>query len=190
MSKAAELRALAARISSKLQEHGIRAVLCGGSCVTIYAAGKYVTRDFDFVLRNSYPDSDVAAALAEVGYRPDQSVSGAFTNPDEEMIVDIRPAPPSLGAEPIGEPAVLPAGGHRLVLLSPTDCVKDRLTHFFYYGDRQGCEQAILVCLAQRVNVREVGRWSRAEGMEQRFLQFRRELARRRRSERLPRGSE
>jgi len=184
MSRAASLRALAARISSKLGEHGIRTVLCGGSCVAIYAAGKYVTRDFDFVLSSSYPDHDVAAALSEVGYRPDPSVSGAFTNPTEEMVVDIRPAPPSLGDEPIGEPAVLAAGRYKLVLLSPTDCVKDRLTHFFYYGDRQGREQAILVCLARRVNMREVGRWSRAEGQGSNFAEFRRELNRRRRAAR------
>jgi len=184
MSKAASLRALAARISSKLGERGIKAVLCGGSCVTIYAGGRYVTRDFDFVLRGGHPDREVAAALAELGYRPDSSVSGAFTHPDEEMIVDIRPAPPSLGDEPIGEPAVLAAGRYRLVLLSPTDCVKDRLTHFYYYHDRQGREQAILVCLAQRVSMREVGRWSRAEGQEAGFAEFRRELNRRRRGAR------
>jgi hypothetical protein len=181
MSKVASLRALAAQISSKLTESGIRAVLCGGSCVTIYARGRYATRDFDFVLRSNYPDSDVAAALAELGYRPDSSVSGAFTHPDEEMIVDIRPAPPSLGDEPIGEPAVLAAGRYKLMLLSPTDCVKDRLAHFYFYRDRQGCEQAILVCLAQLVNMREVGRWSRVEGQGAGFAEFRRELCRRRR---------
>jgi hypothetical protein len=180
MSKVASLRALAARISSKLGQRGIRAVLCGGSCVTIYAGGRFATRDFDFVLSSSYRDSDVAAALAELGYRPDPSVSGAFTHPDEEMIVDIRPAPPSLGDEPICDPAVLAVGRHKLVLLTPTDCVKDRLTHFYYYSDRQGCEQAILVCLAQRVNMREVGRWSRAEGQASGFAAFRRELTRRR----------
>jgi hypothetical protein len=180
----ASVRGLAARISSKLDERGIRTVLCGGSCVTIYAPGKYATRDFDFVLSSDYPDSSVAAALAEVGYQPDPSVSGAFTSLDEEMIVDIRPAPPALGGEPIGEPAVLSAGGHRLVLLSPTDCVKDRLAHFFHYGDRQGLEQAVVVCLAQPVNVREVGRWSRAEGQGSRFAEFRRVLDRRRRAAR------
>jgi hypothetical protein len=184
MSKAASLRALAARISSKLREHGIRTVLCGGSCVTIYAKGRYATRDFDFVLSSSYSDSDVAAALAELGYHPDSSMSGVFTRPDEEMVVDIRPAPPSLGDEPIGEPAVLAAGPYKLVLLSPTDCVKDRLTHFYYYKDRQGCEQAVRVCLEQRVNLREVGRWSRAEGQEAGFAEFRRELNRRRRAAR------
>jgi hypothetical protein len=180
MPKVASLRALAARISSKLNEHDIRAVLCGGSCVSIYANGRYATRDFDFVLRSSYRDTDVAAALAELGYFPDSSLSGAFSHPDEEMIVDIRPAPPSLGDEPIGEPAVLAVGRYRLVLLSPTDCVKDRLTHFYCYDDRQGCEHAVLVCLAQRVNMREVGRWSRAEGQEARLAEFRRELSRRR----------
>jgi hypothetical protein len=62
--------------------------------------------------------------------------------------------------------------------------VKDRLTHFYYYNDRQGCEQAILVCLAQRVNMREVARWSWTEGQEAGFAEFRRELNQRRRAPR------
>jgi hypothetical protein len=62
MSKVASLRVLAARISSKLGERGIRAVLCGGSCVAIYARGRYATRDSDFVLRSSYYDSDAAVS--------------------------------------------------------------------------------------------------------------------------------
>jgi hypothetical protein len=180
MSKAARLRALAARVSSKLSEHGVGTVLCGGSCVAIYSAGRYVTRDFDFVLTANYPDRKVAGALAQIGYRPDPSVSGAFSNPDEEMLVDVRPAPPALGREPIGEPAVLAAGRLQLTLLSPTDCVKDRLTHYFYYSDRQALEQAIMVALARRISMREVGRWSRAEGGAAKFQVFRRELARRR----------
>jgi len=182
MSKVAGLRALAARISSKLREHGMETVLCGGSCVAIYSAGKYVTRDFDFVLTAGYPDRKVAEALAEIGYRPDPRVSGAFSNPDEEMLVDIRPAPPALGREPIGEPAVLAAGRLKLTLLSPTDCVKDRLTHYFYYHDQQTLEQAIMVALARCVSMREVGRWSRAEGEGAKFQKYRREVARRRRA--------
>ena len=180
MSKAIGPKALAARISAKLREHGVETVLCGGSCVAIYSAGRYVTRDFDFVLTAGYPARIIAEALAEIGYRPDPRVSGAFSNPDEEMLVDIRPAPPALGREPIGEPAVLAAGRFKLTLLSPTDCVKDRLAHYFYYGDRQALEQAIMVALAHRVGMREVRRWSRAEGEARKFQVFRRELARRR----------
>jgi hypothetical protein len=67
-------------------------------------------------------------------------------------------------------------------MLSATDCVRDRLAAFYYWEDRQALEQAILVCLAQRVNMREVGRWSRAEGHASGFAEFRRELSRRRRA--------
>jgi hypothetical protein len=63
-----------------------------------------------------------------------------------------------------------------------TDCVKDRLAAFYYWSDRQALEQALLVSLVQPVSIREVGRWSRAEGQESGLAESRRELNRRRRA--------
>ncbi|MEO0019277.1 MAG: hypothetical protein ABIK47_01370 [candidate division WOR-3 bacterium] len=181
MSRAVKILRLAARISTKLKAYGIDTVLSGGSCVTIYARGKYVTRDLDFVLAASYPEKIIASALAELGYHSNPKVSGAFTNPKEETIIDIRPPPPAIGGEPIRQPQRIITGGYQLTLLSPTDCVKDRLAHFFFFNDRQGLEQAILVATNQKVNIREVRRWAEAEGMAERYREFYRALLRQRR---------
>jgi hypothetical protein len=63
-----------------------------------------------------------------------------------------------------------------LKLLSPTDCVKDRLAAYYYWNDRQSLEQAILVCADNSIDMKEVERWSRNEGMTAQFDIFKRQL--------------
>ena len=59
-----------------------------------------------------------------------------------------------------------------LRLLTPTDCVKDRLAAFFHWNDRQSLEQAIMVAKAQRINLADIRRWSKGEGHEEKFRIF------------------
>jgi hypothetical protein len=172
---------LAAVVCDALERRGLVAVLTGGACVMIYAEGKYVSKDLDFIIAPQDRLAEVEAALAELGFFAEGRV---YVHRDVDMAVDVGCRwPPSVGHEILKPPRARSVAGFRLRMFSPTDCVRDRLAAFFHWGDLQGLEQAIIVCLARRINMREVGRWSRAEGMEQRFLQFRRELARRRRIE-------
>jgi hypothetical protein len=61
-------------------------------------------------------------------------------------------------------------------LLSPTDCVKDRLAAFFHWNDRQSLEQAVLVGKAQKIDMDDVGGWSKSEGNEEKFRVFEQRL--------------
>jgi len=54
-------------------------------------------------------------------------------------------------------------------LLTPTDCVKDRLAWFFHTGDTECLEQAYLVARQQKVDVQEIERWSTCEGKKEDF---------------------
>jgi len=63
-----------------------------------------------------------------------------------------------------------------LKLLSPTDCVKERLAAFYYWDDGQSLEQAILVCLDNDIYIKEVERWSKNEGMQSKFRIFKESL--------------
>ena len=60
-----------------------------------------------------------------------------------------------------------------LKLLSPTDCVKDRLAAYYHWNDRPSLEQAVLVCQNQSVDLDEVERWSKSEGKGDKFKLFR-----------------
>ena len=169
---------LAAVVCDALERHGFMAVLTGGACVMIYAEGKYVSNDMDFVLAPQDRLGDVETILAELGFRAEGRV---YVHPEIDMAVDVGNRwPLAVGQEILKPPPRRSVSGYHLRMLSVTDCVKDRLAAFYHWDDRQALEQAILVCLAQRVNMREVGRWSRAEGQEVGFAEFRRELTRRR----------
>jgi hypothetical protein len=59
-----------------------------------------------------------------------------------------------------------------LRVISPTDCVKDRLASYFHFGDRQGLVQASMVAKQNTVDVKEIRRWSEGEGQLAKFNDF------------------
>ena len=68
-----------------------------------------------------------------------------------------------------------------LRLISPTDCVKDRLAWFYYDNDTECLEQAVLVAEANDVDIAEIERWSKVEGKSDKFEQIRKRLTKKRR---------
>jgi hypothetical protein len=64
-----------------------------------------------------------------------------------------------------------------LRLLSPTDCVKDRLAAFFHWNDQQSLEQALMVARAQSIDLEDVRRWARSEENEANFEVFQQMLS-------------
>ena len=58
------------------------------------------------------------------------------------------------------------------MLLSPTDCVKDRLAAFYHWKDQQSLEQAVLVARTNEIDLGEVERWSRKEKALPQFRTF------------------
>ncbi|HEU4743767.1 MAG TPA: hypothetical protein VFS61_00975 [Anaerolineales bacterium] len=63
-----------------------------------------------------------------------------------------------------------------LKVISPTDCVKDRLAAYYHWGDQQSLLQAILVAQRNKINVDEIRRWSLAEGKLQEFEKIKNKL--------------
>jgi hypothetical protein len=56
-----------------------------------------------------------------------------------------------------------------LKVISPTDCVKDRLAAYYHWGDQQSLSQAILVAQRNKIDFDEIRRWSAAEGKLEAF---------------------
>jgi len=180
--KGLSLEDLALFLSDHLAKQGIDTVLSGGACVSIYTQNKYLSYDLDFVLLNYVSRKKIASALQSVGFRED---GRHFRHADTPFIIEFLAPPPSVGEEPIGRIEEIRKGRMVLKLLSPTDCVKDRLAAYYHWNDRQSLEQAILVCLARSVDLREMERWSVKEGMKEKFGSFQ-DLLRRRASPRGP----
>lgn len=167
------LKDLAIYLSSHLSKNGIDTVLSGGACVSIYTDNKYISSDLDFVLFSSAGQKKLRSVLEKIGFYEENKI---FKHKDTEFFVEFLPPPPSIGEEPVKEISKIEKGDAILKLLSPTDCVKDRLVSFYHWNDRQSLEQAILVCMDNPVDLKEVERWSRKEGMSNKLKIFKRQL--------------
>ncbi len=166
--KRMDIRTLAAMVSAKLEENGIDALLVGGACVSIYTRNRYMSYDLDFI---SYtPVKEIAPALEELGFKREGSRS--FIHKDCPLFVEFVSPPPAIGDEPVKEVERIKTGHGTISLFTPTDCVKDRLAAFYHWSDPQSLEQALMVAKAQKVNMKEVKRWSVKEGYEDKYEVF------------------
>ena len=161
---------LAAHVCSHLESRGIRVVLSGGGCVAIYASDRYVSMDLDFIDRLHTTRRQLKQALGEIGFTEDNRY---FTHPDTEYFLEFPAGPLAVGNEPVTVIEELHLESGTLRLLSPTDCVKDRLAAFYHWNDRQCLQQAVWVAQARDVDWNEVKRWSRQEGEMEKFETFR-----------------
>lgn len=157
---------LAAYICTHLREQDIDVVLSGGACVTIYSEGRYVSRDLDFIETRFATVSQIRDAMAGIGFTPENRY---FKHTDTDYFVEFPSGPLSVGKEPAGPIDEIEFSTGVLRILSPTDCVKDRLAAYYHWNDLQSLEQAVLVAQSRKVDTREIRRWSRKEGMENAF---------------------
>jgi len=167
--KGLSLEDFAIVISDYLMKNGIDVVLSGGACVTIYTKNKFISYDLDFVLISSDKQKEVQQLLTEIGFYEEDRY---FKHNDTEFFIDFISPPLSVGQEPVRKISEIKKGGRVLRLLSPADCVKDRLAAFYHWEDRQALEQAVLVCKAVEVDLKEVKRWSINEGMSDKYERF------------------
>ncbi len=136
------------------------AVLVGGACVSIYTNSKYVSFDLDFVSNASL--KDIAVVLSDLGFKRESSRH--FVRKDCPYFIEFVAPPLSIGSEPVKRKRKISTRFGRLILLSPTDSAKDRLSAYYHWNDPQAMEQAIMVAKAQKVNLREIRKWSDTEG--------------------------
>lgn len=157
---------LAAYIAEHLQSKRIETVLVGGACISIYSANEYSSLDLDFIITGSSTRQKVRTALAEINFKEENRF---FINPQTPFFVEFPSGPLAIGDEPPSEISTLRFSTGNLRLLSPTDCVKDRLAAFYHWKDRQSLHQAILVARDHEIDIAEVRRWSAHEGFAELF---------------------
>ena len=152
---------LAAYIAEHLRNKGIETVLVGGACISIYSVNEYSSFDLDFIITGSSTRQKVRAALTEINFT---EVNRYFINPQTPFFVEFPSGPLAIGDEPPSEISTLRFSTGNLRLLSPTDCVKDRLAAFYHWKDQQSFEQAVLIARDHNIDIEEVRRWSVNEG--------------------------
>ena len=157
---------IAAHVADHLRQNGINVVLTGGSCVSIYTANLYQSFDLDFIEEGRTGRKKIAGILMQIGF---QEKDRYFTHAETSYFVEFPSGPLAIGDEPVREVVQIEFTTGMLRLLSPTDCVKDRLANYYHWKDRQCLDQAIMVATETEVDMDEIMRWSRHEGMAEEF---------------------
>ena len=164
---------VAAYVYTHLAKKGIKVVLSGGAAVAFYSHNKYVSKDLDFVNMFFAKREKIRNTMAEIGFK---ELDRHFKHPDSDFFVEFPPGPLSLGNEPVRDISTIQLPTGELRLLSPTDCVKDRLAAYYHWGDLQGLYQAELIAEVNKIDLDEIERWSEKEGMREKFLEIKARL--------------
>ena len=160
---------VAAFIQSHLRKYKIYVTLSGGAAVSIYTVNRYVSADVDLV-EDTYVDRNrIKIAMEEIGFREKNRY---FIHSDTQHIVEFPSGPLSVGGEPIKHIKEIRYATGILRVISPTDCVKDRLAAYYFWEDQQSLAQAVLVAIHNRINISEIKKWSQAEGKIEGFRIF------------------
>lgn len=159
---------IAAIVSSALQKHGRSAVLSGGAAVTIYSENEYQSSDLDFISPDSLSILD--PIMFELGFSRDQS--RFYTHPNTAFFVEFPQSPVMLGSKVVREWSRLETDFGPIEILSPTQCVMDRLAAFYHWNDRQCLDQALMVARRHSIDFDEILEWSKGEGAEDQFREF------------------
>lgn len=108
--------------------------------------------DLDFVTYT--PIKELVAPLKELGF---VKQSGRhFENPSCPFLIEFIAPPIAIGDELISDFNSLKTPYGHLQLLTPTDCVKDRLAAFFHWNDHQSLEQAVMIAQSRKIKHSEV----------------------------------
>jgi hypothetical protein len=152
---------LGAFIQSSLREKGIEVILSGGAAVAIHSSNKYVSKDLDLINVYGVNRRKIRDAMTALGF---YEAGRYFRHADSQFFVEFPPGPLSIGEEPVKQIVEKKLSTGILKVISPTDCVKDRLAAYYHWGDQQSLLQAILVAQRNKINITEIRRWSLVEG--------------------------
>jgi hypothetical protein len=147
----AELAAIVRRALAALDDEP---VLVGGAVVSIYSDGRWVSDDLDFVSWRS--PKHVQPLMEALGFRKRGSW---WVHPDSDWLVQFVNPPVMVGHRHVRAPARLRTREGEVALLSPLDCVLDRLAWHLDRGDAQTLAQAIDVARAKKVPLADIEAW-------------------------------
>ena len=166
-SRKMSLKDFALAVAVILEKKDIDVILTGGAVVSIYSDGKYVSKDADFL--SSTDHRSIKQAMLEAGFK---NQGKDFYHEETDFTVEFPGSKLVIGDEPMKPEGKIKQGKFVLKLLSPTQCVMDRLAAFYYWRDRQSLEQAIMVALKHPIKLLKIKRWSEKEGMTSQYEIF------------------
>lgn len=137
-------------------------VLTGGSSATVYSKEAYMSSDIDFVLNFWGDSSKENLALESMGFVRGQT----YRHEKLPYTLDFIDDHLAVGQKRISQWATLYQGNLILNILTPTDCVLDRLSSAIHWNDRSALNQAMLVAKNHHIDWEEVEAWCANEDFQ------------------------
>jgi len=161
------LQEIATLVSETLEAAGIPAVLGGGGAVSQYSDNEYMTTDLDFITVER--NKTIAPIVAQLGF----ILKGKdFYHPQSNYFLEFPPGPLSFGDRYIESTETIkietPFGMLRII--TPTQCVLDRLAWFVHGNDLQAKDQALMVARRQDIGWADVYKWANDEGIDDHII--------------------
>lgn len=167
--KAMDIKELGSFICSALKANNIHVVLSGGSCVEIYSRGEYTSWDLDLINQYNEQFKKIHTIMDGLGFKEHDRY---FVHDETKYFIEFPSGPLGVGDAPVEEIAEIETEAGVLRLLTPTDCVKDRLAAYYHWDDEQCLQQAIWVAQQNNVDIEAIKKWSLQERSEQKYLNF------------------
>lgn len=156
-------------VAAHLKTKNIDTVLVGGAVVSIYTEGAFVSGDLDLIVTNLFV-KNLEEAMKEIGF---VRRGRHYVHPEcTHLFVEFPKGPIEIGDDANIEPAEKEVEGTKIKLLSPTDCVKDRLASWIYFKDRVGLEQAVMVAKRHPVKFHKIKAWCERENALSHYEEF------------------
>jgi hypothetical protein len=152
-------------VCTRLKNDGINTVLVGGAVAAIYSKGAYKSGDLDIVINSVIiDDKKVAQSMANLGF----AKSGRhWIHPDcKHLYIEFIRPPIAIGDDYRITPVKRMVDNKEISILSPEDCVRDRLSSYVYFKAAECFDQAVMVAKEQKIDINKIQEWAKNEGKE------------------------
>ena len=157
-------------IAVHLKKNGIDTILVGGAVVSIYSSGIYQSGDLDFLLTDMFT-KNLREILGQIGFV--QQGGRHYQHPQcKHLFIEFTTGFLSIGEDNKIKPDEVEVEKIKIKILSPTDCVKDRLASYLYFKSRDCLDQALLVAERHPVGLEKIKKWSEGENHPEIFAEF------------------
>ncbi len=157
-------------VAIHLKKHNVDTILVGGAVVSIYSEGAYESGDLDFVLTDMFV-KNLPSLMNEIGFI--KKGGRHYEHPEcKHLFVEFPSSFLEIGEDNQVIPDEVSLEGVKIKILSPTDCVRDRLAGYMHFKSRDNFDQAILVAKKHPVNLDKVKKWCAGEKHLEVFEEF------------------
>lgn len=173
MIKNMNMKELASYVCSELDKADIKVVLSGGSCVEIYSRGDYTSYDLDLINRYNATFYKINEVMIRLGFKEKGKY---FIHVDTKYFIEFPSGPLGVGDDGVKNINEITTKYGVLKLLTPTDCIKDRLAAYYHWNDEQSLTQAVWVALKNEIDFEDLKEWSKKEKSMEKFQIFKNKL--------------